>query len=142
MNSITLTSAETRASIDNLEHILLEANLTTDFSEYTFHHFGDGTYVRELRLPANCILVGVDHCNDEVCLLTKGVIIIQSEFLDTSKVYQAPYIFVAGHGKKAGLTLENTIFVTIHPNPDNCRDIDELERRMTKLPFQAMETLQ
>ena len=51
-------------------------------------------------------------------------------------ILSAPMLFDVGAGmQRAGHTFEEeTIWTDIYPNPDNCRDIDELERRLYITP--------
>lgn len=122
---------DVRQAIDTLQESM-QANpqCISNFDEYTFHHFGDGTYVREIRLPKDTIVIGKAHKMTEVCVLSKGVILVTAEGGAKGVIYEAPYIFTAAPGKKVLFVLETAVFLNIHPNPTNTTDLVELEKQL------------
>jgi len=142
MNQITLGKQATRDAIQKLEGAMLDqGDLTTDFDEYLTHYFGEGTYVREMRLPVDTVIVGKIHKYEEVCVLTKGIILVRADGASESNVYEAPYVFNAAPGKKVLYILEDAIFLNILPNPNNLRDIDALERELILPEYPALEVV-
>lgn len=142
MNELTLDAITTRNAIQRLEDAMLaQPERTTNFDKYLTHYFGEGTYVREMRLPKDTVIVGRIHRYQEVCVLTKGIILVKADGATESKVYEAPYVFTAAPGKKVLYILENAIFLNILPNPNNLRDIDELERELTLPDYPALEVV-
>jgi len=140
MNSLTLSPQETRDAINRLEAaIAAQPEARSDFEAHITHHFGDGTYAREMRMPKDMLVVGKIHRMAEICVLSKGIIMVHAEGEETAKVYQAPYTFVASPGKKAVYVLENAVFMNIHPNPTNTRDLAELEELLIAPDYQALE---
>ena len=116
MNNLTLSPEATRDAIDKLQNTMETCDeCTNNFDEHTYHHFGDGTYVREIRLPKNTLVVGKAHKLTEVCILTKGVILVTAEGAERGQVYEAPYIFTAAPGKKVLFVLEMAVFLNVHP---------------------------
>jgi len=94
------------------------------------HYFVDGLYVREISIPAGCILVGYIHMQPCITTLSKGTILI-SEGDNTVKL-SAPFTTTVAPGsKKAGYALTDVIWSDAYVNPDNERDIDRLEARLT-----------
>ena len=94
------------------------------------HYFVDGLYVREIEIPAGCILVGYIHMQPCITTLSKGVILI-SEGEKTVRI-EAPFTTTVAPGsKKAGYALTDCIWSDAYVNPDNERDIDKLEARLT-----------
>ena len=60
----------------------------------------------------------------------KGKLKIANE--DGVVTYSAPtYVNAKSGAKRVIIALEDSVFVNIHPNPDNIRDIEELERILT-----------
>lgn len=94
------------------------------------HYFAEGLYVREIFIPAGCVLVGYVHMQDCVTTISKGVIAINDGELTT--VLRAPFTKTVPAGsKKAGYALEDTIWCDAYVNPDNDRSIEKLEARLT-----------
>ncbi len=141
MNEITLDSMTTRKAIQKLNAVMQAQGCTTNFDKYLTHYFGDGTYVREMRLPKDTLITSKIHRYKEVCILTKGIILVKTEDCSESVVYEAPYTFVAAPGKKVLYILENAIFLNILPNPNNLTDLAELEAELTVPEVMALEVV-
>ena len=91
----------------------------------TRHYFADGTYIRELILPAGCALVGKVHKREHIFILLKGDMSIVCDG-QRSRI-KAPNIFVSKPMvKRAGYAHEDSICVTVHRT--DSRDLDEIER--------------
>jgi len=93
-----------------------------------FHHFADGLYMRELHIPKGVTSTGKIHKHEHIGILTEGVrdMLINGEV----KTVAAPFTAIVKPGEKlACYTWEDAVYVTIHPNPDNERDIAKLEAR-------------
>jgi hypothetical protein len=109
-----------------LENPLVES---TKLEEFTNHFFAPGIYVRTLFIPAGYILVGRRHRHETLNLLLKGEVAIIND--KGEKVYaKAPLIFVAQPGQKAGVAVTDVWYATVHSNPYDLRDIDQLEKEM------------
>ena len=130
MNKLVLDAYMTRQAMDKLDAAMRAGGCTTNFDEYLTHYFGHGTYVREMRIPKDTLITGKCHRYQEVCVLTKGIILVKAEGKKDSAVYQAPYTFIAAPGKKVLYILENAIFLNILPNPNNLTDLAELEAEL------------
>jgi quercetin dioxygenase-like cupin family protein len=80
-------------------------------------------------LPAGGFIIGKIHKLSHTIFLLKGKILVATE--DGSMEYTAPcYINATAGIKRAGYALEDTIWVNVHPNPDNTQDIKILENRL------------
>jgi hypothetical protein len=91
-------------------------------------HFAPGLYLREFRMPPNSLVVGKTHLHAHPMLVTKGRAVVVSEF--GREEVEAGYISISQPGaKRVVLALEETVFVTVHANPDDCRDMDVIETR-------------
>lgn len=89
------------------------------------HFFAEGVYVRQMLIPAGVALVG--HIHRHPCVnIVLGDIEVASE--EGRKRIVGPATFASPAGiKRAGYALKDTLWTTIHANPDNERDIDKLE---------------
>ena len=58
---------------------------------------------------------------------------------DVVEVYKGFAIFSSPAGsKRASVALEDTIWITVHANPDNERDVDKLEARLVTNNFEEL----
>ena len=91
------------------------------------HTFADGVYVRQMHMPEGTYVVGKIHKREHVWFLLEGCIAVATE--EKTEEYEAPcYVVSTGGTKRVILALEDSIFVNIHPNPDNTQDLTELEK--------------
>ena len=90
------------------------------------HSFSDGIYVREIFIPKGMLAIGRIHKTNHSFFIMKGRLRF---FTETGvKEIEAPYYGNAIAGtKRVSVALEDTVFVNVFPNPNNIRDIEELE---------------
>ena len=92
------------------------------------HTFADGCYIREIFNPAGSVLVTKIHKKEHPFFLMKGKMSILTE--NGVKTVQAPHNGVTPPGTKRVIYCnEDCIFVNIHKNPDELRDIKQLEEQ-------------
>ncbi len=90
------------------------------------HLFGGGMYIREIFIPKGTFLVGKIHKHEHPNFLMKGRVEVITE--DGVEVLEAPLSMISKAGTKRALkTLEDCIWVTVHLNEKDTRDISELE---------------
>jgi hypothetical protein len=94
------------------------------------HHFGPGVYVREVTIPAGAYALGNRQKFEHLNIVIKGKVAMIDE--QGVKVVSAPLIFTGQPGRKLGYVIEECVWWNIYPNPDECRDIEELEKRWTE----------
>lgn len=97
--------------------------------EVTFHHFCKGLYCREYFMAAGTVAVGLKHAKESFFLLVKGAASFTTAD-GTAVTVTAPYMAVTQPGsKRAVYAIEDSIFLTFHPNPDDSQDMEVLEQR-------------
>ena len=91
------------------------------------HTFSDGIYVREIFMPAGTVCVGKIHRHEHPNMLMKGRVTVVTEEGGITEL-QAPMSMISPAGtQRAVFVHEDTIWITIHHNPDNETDIDKIE---------------
>jgi len=91
------------------------------------HIFAEGLYMRELTIPKGFFCVGKLHKNSYVNVILKGDMTILTE--DGVRRIKAPCSNVApSEMKRFGYSHEDTIWITVHPNPTNTTDIEKLDK--------------
>jgi hypothetical protein len=90
------------------------------------HSFSEGIYVREMFLQKGMFVIGKIHKLDHTFFILKGKLLLADK--DGVREIEAPFYGKATSGtKRVAIALEDTIFVNVHPNPNNTKEIDVLE---------------
>lgn len=121
-----LVTVEAKEKIRVFEDLLLQLpQLEMDL----FHEWAEGLYARTIFIPKNVGMTTRVHRNECFNIISMGDVSVRD--LWGVKRYMAPCQMVTKPGTKRALFAhEDTLWTTVHPNPDNCRDIEELERRL------------
>ncbi len=102
------------------------------------HHFSKGIYAREMIIPKGTILTGKIHKHEHLNIMTKGKIRVVTE--EGAKDVVAPAIIASPAGtKRAGVAIEDTIWITIHPTDE--RDLDKIEDQFIAQSFDEFDRL-
>lgn len=90
------------------------------------HSFSEGIYVREIFIKKGMFVIGKIHKFDHTFFLIKGKLLLYTQ--EGVKELEAPYYGTASAGaKRVAVALEDTVFVNVHPNPKNIKEIETLE---------------
>lgn len=101
------------------------------------HHYADGLYARELRIPAGVALTGAVHLFEHLNIISQGEILVATE--DGPRHVVAPATIVSRPGtKRLGLALTDTVWTTIHANPTNEQDVLRLEQQLVVKTHDAL----
>ncbi len=93
------------------------------------HHFNEGQYAREIFNPKGSLIVTKTHKQGNFSFIPSGRLLVISE--DGQKELSAGMFFATKPGTKRLIyALEDTRFVTVHPNFSNTHDLEELERQI------------
>ena len=120
-----------REQVEKIENILINSNSPEIFvgnSEALplTHSFSEGLYVRQIFIKKGMFAIGKIHKFEHTFFLMKGRLLMCSE--DGVKEIEAPYYGNASAGtKRVVIALEDTVFVNVHPNPNNIKEIEKLE---------------
>lgn len=103
------------------------------------HYFTDGVYMRQMFIPAGVALFGHIHRHPCLNIVMYGEIEVATEA--GRKRITGPVTFESLPGtKRAGYALKDTLWVTIHKNIDDLRDIAALEDRLIAQSFDEFLT--
>jgi|SRR5689334_22186499 len=91
------------------------------------HRFEQGLYIREIRIPAETVIIGRVHRHGHVCQLLEGdLILIHRE--GTREGFRAPSQIMTEPGYQMVVyAMTDVVARTVHPNPTEERDIAKLE---------------
>lgn len=125
----TLPTVPTRAQIEALEQVMLRQPEEQHLHIEPVHYFSAGLYAREITIPSGALVTGKVHKKEHINIVSKGALTVWTE--DGMKYIQAPFTFVSRPGtKRVGLAHEETVWTTLHANPDDILDIDQLEDQL------------
>ena len=93
------------------------------------HYFSDGLYVREMFCEKGYFCFTVIHNTANPLFLMKGRVAFSSE--DGIEELTAPTFILTKPGtKRVCYWLEDSVIVTVHPNPDGLTDLKQIEKKM------------
>lgn len=117
------SDAPTRAQIQRLQSAMAPVHCEQPEPEHIFH---PGWYERRLLVPAGMCIVGKIHRHDHPVGVIRGHALIVSEF--GREEVRTGYWAVSRSGvKRIVLAFEDTLFVTLHRNESNTRDLAQIE---------------
>lgn len=96
------------------------------------HSFADQIYIRQMTMPKDYVIVGAIHNHEHVWFLLTGKVSIN----DNGNIidHVAPCYMVSSPGSKRVIYAhEESIFVNIHKNPSNTKDISQLESEIVSM---------
>jgi hypothetical protein len=127
----------TREAIHRLE---VEIGRLPQVSLKVDHYWAPGVYVRTMHIPAGVAAVGHIHRYPCVSIVQKGHILLASAHTG-ARYLMAPHTFETPAGaKRAVYALTDTLFTTVHSNPDNSRDVDALESFLIAQDYSFLES--
>ena len=135
MNELALTR---KNQIFQLEEVLKDLPQAT--AQLT-HHFAEGIYVRALYKKKGTVSTGHIHRYDCVTIMPSGHVrtVTTTQTEDVVEVYKGFAIFSGTPGmKRAMVALEDTVWITVHRNPDNERDLEKLEGCLIATNFEEL----
>ena len=99
------------------------------------HDFSDQVYLREMTIHKGQFVIGAIHNHKHIWFLIKGKITVNDngEIID----HIAPCYMVSEPGSQRIIYAhEHSIFVNIHKNPSNTKDIKELEKEIVSITME------
>lgn len=126
--SSQISKAEMRGKILALEAAMM-AMPERQIEIPTFHHFAPGVYMREIHIPKGATVVGKIHKTEHLNILSRGKLKLATD--DGVRVVEASMVVKSQPGvKRAATALEDSVWITVHPNVDNEREVARLEERL------------
>lgn len=120
MNELSLQALEKIVALEG--RMLQMEQLDLDIR----HHFSGGVYCREMRAPKGSLIVGKMHKFEHLNIISQGKIAVATPF--GAEIIEAPATIVSAPGvKRVGFVLEDVVWTTIHPNPQDETDLLLLE---------------
>lgn len=105
------------------------------------HEFAKGMYIRRLLVPKGHMIMSFVHKDSYPLFLMTGD---WTEITPNGNIrMQAPQSFITKAGaQKMGFAHSDTVWATVHLNPDNGQDIDTIEERIFDLHYDKLVTME
>jgi len=102
---------------------------TFEFDPEIVHHFSDGLYTKQFRIPKGYMVGQHQHLYSHLSILAKGSVILKTDDYNTK--YEAPACIEI----KAGVThfieaLEDTVWYCIHHTDE--KDVNKIDEVLTR----------
>lgn len=134
-NTSSMTTVEIRDLICEVENKIIGHKDVVLESPPLKHSFAPGIYVREITIPGGMLLTGAIHKHEHPNFLLKGEVTVLTESGGVQRL-KAPQSIISPPGTKRLIyTHTETVWTTVHHNPDNIEDIEELEEMLVTNSF-------
>ena len=134
---------EFEAGITKVQNVLEKKGHPKEFGmkrNPVVHTFTDGQYIREIFNPAGEVIVTGIHSVQHPFFLLVGEMSILDK--DGEKRIKAPHYGITEVGTKRIIYAhKDCVFVTVHPNPSNERDIPTLEKLISFEDFEEVHNI-
>lgn len=136
-----LNGVVTRESIMEFEKALKEMPQIS--TPPLVHEFAEGLYIRTIFMSAApdgmaTLITGKIHKHECLNIVSQGRCMVSTEFGQEEVSSGSRWVSQAG-SKRALVVLEDCIWTTVHANPDNLRDIAELERMIACDTYEELD---
>ena len=93
------------------------------------NEFSDQLYMRKMHMPEDCMVISARHHTEHFWFLLKGRILVTTDGEQVEHV--APCYEKSMKGaKRLIVSLEDSLFINIHKNPTNTKDMEEVEKSL------------
>lgn len=129
------TRMERRAAIQRIEDELIKLPQTPQPLE---HHFVDGLYMRRIFNPKGSLITTKIHREGNITMVNRGELLVITE--TGQKTIHGGDAFATEPGtKRVIVAIQDTTLSTVHPNPENLRDLEALEARIIAPDFSEFQ---
>jgi hypothetical protein len=128
-----LSMADGKDIVGDGKHLVRDA----EFAKVT-HDFADGIYIRRMDIDAGALLIGAIWKHEHFCFLLEGSVSIADKY--GVQDYIAPcYVKSLPGSQRVVHAYEDSVFMNVHKNPTNTRDLEEIESYICSLTLEEYE---
>jgi quercetin dioxygenase-like cupin family protein len=133
-------------SVDEIQDIIVNSDIgvgdgksIANIPEIPIKHlFADQIYIRQMEMKQGQIVVGAIHNHLHAWFLMKGRVLINNNGEKIEHI--APCYTLSQPGSKRFIyALEDSIFVNVHKNPSNTKDIEKLEKEIVSFDIEKFK---
>ena len=97
--------------------------------------FADQLYMRKMYMPKECVVVSAMHHTEPFWFLLKGRILVKTNGEEIEHVAPCYEKSIKG-AKRLILSLEDSLFINVHKNPTNTKDMKEVEESLYSITIE------
>jgi|TARA_B100000900_G_C20312074_1_gene606607 hypothetical protein len=99
------------------------------------NEFSDQLYMRKMYMPKECVVISAMHHTEHFWFLLKGRILVTTDGDQIEHI--APCYEKSMKGaKRLILSLEDSLFINVHKNPTNTKDMKEVEESLYSITIE------
>jgi hypothetical protein len=99
------------------------------------NEFSDQLYMRKMYMPKESMVVSAMHHTEHFWFLLKGKIIVNTQGEEIEHIAPCYEKSLKG-AKRLILALKDSLFVNIHKNPTNTKDMEEIEKSLYSITIE------
>lgn len=99
------------------------------------NEFSDQLYMRKMIMPRECVVVSAVHHTEHFWFLMEGRILVTTDGQEIEHIAPCYEKSLKG-AKRLILSLEDSIFINVHKNPTNTRDMEEIEKLLYSITIE------
>ena len=134
------------SDLENLQNLFIEnnhvegiygdgKNLVNNEIFRIENEFSDQLYMRKMYMPKECVVISAMHHTEHFWFLLKGRILVTTDGEQIEHI--APCYEKSMKGaKRLILSLEDSLFINVHKNPTNTRDMKEVEESLYSITIE------
>ena len=134
------------SDLENLQNLFIEnnhvegiygdgKNLVNNETFRIENEFSDQLYMRKMYMPKECVVISAMHHTEHFWFLLKGRILVTTDGEQIEHI--APCYEKSMKGaKRLILSLEDSLFINVHKNPTNTRDMKEVEESLYSITIE------
>lgn len=96
------------------------------------HDFSDQLYMRKMKMKSGSMVISAIHHTEHFWFLMYGRILVVTDGETVEHIAPCYSLSIKG-AKRCILCLEDCLFINVHKNPSNTRDLEEVEENLYSL---------
>jgi len=115
---------------NHLEHVYGDGKTLVNNDMFRIENeFSDQLYMRKMYMPKECVVISAMHHTEHFWFLLKGRILVTTEGEQIEHIAPCYEKSLKG-AKRLILSLEDSLFINVHKNPTNTKDMEEVEEAL------------
>jgi hypothetical protein len=99
------------------------------------NEFADQLYMRKMYMPKECVVISAIHHTEHFWFLLKGRILVTTDGEEIEHIAPCYEKSIKG-AKRLILSLEDSLFINVHKNPTNTKDMKEVEESLYSITLE------
>ena len=138
--SVILSDLETLQNVfienNHIEGIYGDSkNLVNNEAFRIENDFADQLYMRKMYMPEQCVVISANHHTEHFWFLMYGRILVTTNGEQVEHIAPCYEKSIKG-AKRLILSLEDSLFINVHKNPTNTKDMKEVEESLYSITIE------